>query len=314
MLALHMKLVICEKPSVARDLAKTLGATQNRRTHYETKGLRIAWCFGHMCELEEPSHYSEAWKRWSFESLPMVPNHFDLRVKKDVKEHWKALSKLLNDQSTTEIVNACDAGREGELIFRYVMQQAGCNKPIWRFWVSSMTPEAISQGWANLKPGSDYDALSDAARSRSEADWLVGLNATRAMTCMVRKAGGDQLLSVGRVQTPTLALIVNRDHVIDNFQPEPFWRVEAHFHSLKEGEKDKVWIGKWFQGRINAREGKSGEVAKDERISTKADAEMIGAAIANQVGQITHAKRKRVPVSSRCECVLLRVLKSPKES
>ncbi len=291
-----MRLVICEKPSVARDLAKVLGANRNRRTHFEGEGLRITWCFGHMCELEEPAHYRPEWKKWSIESLPMIPEKFSLRLRSDVMEHWKAVKALMADKGTTEVVNACDAGREGELIFRYVYQMAESKQPVTRFWVSSLTPEAIKAGWADLKPGTEFNRLADAARCRSEADWLVGLNATRAMTCMVRRAGGDQLLSIGRVQTPTLALIVNRDEGIANFTPQTFWRVEATFTTMidEEGEeKEASWTAKFFKGKLNQKEEKSGEVSLAERMDNEDDAKSICTAAAGQTGVIKQAKGKK---------------------
>jgi DNA topoisomerase III len=290
-----MKLVIAEKPSVARDLARVLGATSKRRSHFEGNGLQIAWCFGHMCELQEPAHYNKEWKRWSMEQLPMIPDRFDLRLRKDVKEHWKELETLLRSPKITEVVNACDAGREGELIFRYVYELAQCTHPISRLWVSSMTPEAIGTAWSKLRPGSDLEPLADAARCRSEADWLVGLNATRAMTCMVRKAGGDQLLSVGRVQTPTLAMIARRDEDIENFTPEPFWRVEATFSATGDGEEEAQWVGRYFRGAINAKKKrKDGQDAGNaERFSSKQDAEALASAVLGRTGEVSHAQRKR---------------------
>ena len=145
-----MKLVIAEKPSVARDLARILGASTNRKTYFEGNGLRISWCFGHMCELVDPEKYKPEWKRWSLELLPMIPQHFSLQLRKDVQEHWKALKGLLVSKDTTSVVNACDAGREGELIFRYVYQLSKCTFPVERLWVSSLTAQAIKAGWDKL--------------------------------------------------------------------------------------------------------------------------------------------------------------------
>ena len=224
-----MRLVITEKPQVARDIARVLGVTKKYQSYFEGKGIQITWCFGHMCELKMPEQYHPEWKQWKMEMLPMVPTEFALNIKKDVKEHWTQVEKLLKSADISTVVNACDAGREGELIFRYAYQYAKCNKPIERLWISSLEDSAIVQGWNNLKSGKAFDALADAARCRSEADWLVGLNATRAMTCLARSGGGDQLLSVGRVQTPTLALIVDRDKQIADFKPETFWKIQATF-------------------------------------------------------------------------------------
>ena len=240
-----MLLVITEKPSVARDLARVLGANTRRKAWFEGQDpngqkVSISWCFGHMCELPNPEHYNPEWKRWRLDTLPMIPAEFELNVRADVREHWQELRRLLNLDTVTRVVNACDAGREGELIFRYVIQAAGCSKDTQRLWVSSLTDEALLGAWANLRPGSEFQNLADAARCRSEADWLIGLNATRAMTCRVRDAGGDQLLSVGRVQTPTLALIVQRDEEIANFVSEKFWRVTAEFEVPTAGEAESA--------------------------------------------------------------------------
>ena len=283
-----MKLVIAEKPSVARDLARILGANQNRKTHFEGNGLRISWCFGHMCELVDPEYYRPEWKRWTLDLLPMIPTAFELQLKKDVREHWKALKSLLVGKETTGIVNACDAGREGELIFRYVYQLSKCTHPVERLWVSSLTTEAIQEGWQKLQPGNNFNRLADAARCRAEADWLVGLNATRAMTCMVRQAGGDQLLTVGRVQTPTLALITQRDHEIENFIPQTFWRVDGFF--CVPQEEPLQWKGSWFR-KAPAKATKE-EKEECERFLIKEEAEKLCAAIDGQKGTITQAKNQ----------------------
>ena len=286
-----MKLIIAEKPSVARDLARILGANTNRKTYFEGNGLRISWCFGHMCELVDPEKYKPEWKRWSLELLPMIPEHFNLQLRKDVQEHWKALKGLLVSKETTCVVNACDAGREGELIFRYVYQLSKCKSPVERLWVSSLTAQAIKAGWDNLKPGSDFNRLADAARCRAEADWLVGLNATRAMTCMVRKAGGDQLLTVGRVQTPTLALISKRDDEIKNFVPQTFWRIEALFSTTAIDSEEKMkWKGSWYK-KFPAKATKE-EKEACTRFLIKEEAEKLRASIEGQQGTVTQAKNK----------------------
>lgn len=316
-----MKLVIAEKPSVARDLAKALGVSSKKRTHFEGAGLRITWCFGHMCELAEPVQYNPDWKKWRLELLPMVPEKFDINVRKDTKEHWEAIAKLIRANDVTEIVNACDAGREGELIFRYVIQSAGEEKPTSRLWVSSMTTEAIQHAWDNLQPGSSYDRLADAARCRSESDWLVGLNATRAMTCMVQKTTRTKPLSIGRVQTPTLAMIVSRDIEISNFVSEDFWRVEGLFSPSPEQEQQHLnaespppnntdentnpqpntWTARWFRQDKNSAikdqsKGKeiAPEVSKAERLTSEADAKLIEAACQGKKGTLVEATHKEV--------------------
>jgi len=295
-----MKLVVAEKPSVARDLARVLGVRGKGEGCLEGPDLRITWCIGHLAELEDPAHYAPEWKRWSFETLPMIPAKFDLRVRGgDIKDHFAALKRLLRDKGVTEVVNACDAGREGELIFRYVYELAGCNRPVRRLWTSSLTDEAIRAAWDRLRPGDAFDALADAARCRSEADWLVGLNATRALTCLARQGGGEQLLSVGRVQTPTLAMIVARDRAIAAFVPEPYWMVKARF-TAGEGETRGTWEATYFQraaerGERGERpEGGEPEAPVAERILDKATAEAIAAATNGQTGAVSEADRKRI--------------------
>mgnify|MGYP001204144157 CR=1 FL=1 len=294
-----MKLVITEKPQVARDIARVLGVTKKYSSYFEGKGLRITWCFGHMCELKMPEQYHPEWKQWKIEMLPMVPSAFKLNIKKDVKEHWTQVERLLKSSDIDTVVNACDAGREGELIFRYAYQYAKCTKPIERLWISSLEDSAIVQGWKNLRSGADFEALADAARCRSEADWLVGLNATRAMTCLARSGGGDQLLSVGRVQTPTLALIVDRDKQIADFNPETFWKIHATF---KKDDSEIQWVGTFFQNSLAKRPStdstdKNTDKKKDaslaERLFNKSEAEQIRDLVLNKTGTVSKATRKR---------------------
>ena len=294
-----MQLIITEKPSVARDIAKILQANTKKQSYFEGKDLRVTWCFGHMCELQMPEQYKPEWKRWDMNSLPIIPDEFLLHVKTTVKDHWKHIEQLLSDPKITNVINACDAGREGELIFRYVYQLAKCTKPTQRLWVSSLTDEAILDGWKNLRKGSDFDMLADAARCRSEADWLVGLNATRAMTCLAQSAGGDQFLSIGRVQTPTLALIVQRNHDIQNFVPETFWRVQGEF-AFTQNEKEIKWDGVFFQKNIKEnKENKSDDDNKNkepstaERLDTQDVAQSIADAVKNQQGVVSQATKKR---------------------
>jgi len=216
-----VQLVIAEKPSVARDLARVLGMRGTGKHAIDGAGRVITWCIGHLVELEEPAAYDAAWKAWRLDTLPMLPGAFKLRPVQGTRDQLRAVRELLRDRRFTEVVNACDAGREGELIFRYVYELAGSRLPIKRLWISSLTDEAIRAGFARLRPGVELDALADAARSRSEADWLVGMNATRAVTVSSRAAAprprsaqparrgprgksDSPLYSIGRVQTPTL--------------------------------------------------------------------------------------------------------------
>jgi DNA topoisomerase-3 len=220
-----VELVIAEKPSVARDLARVLGVRGRGDHAFEGDEYVITWCVGHLVELDEPASYDPAWKAWRLDRLPMLPETFRLRASKHARGQLAAVGKLLRDRRFTAVINACDAGREGELIFRYVYQHAHSRLPIRRLWVSSLTDDAIRRGFTRLAPGKAYDALADAARCRSEADWLVGMNATRALTARGREAGHDALYSIGRVQTPTLAMLVERERAITSFVPRDYWEV-----------------------------------------------------------------------------------------
>lgn len=295
-----MLLVITEKPSVAREIGAVLGCKGAGPGLLEGDGVRITWCLGHLCELDEPKGYTPDWARWSFDSLPMVPDRFRLRVREDprTKEQWGILKKQLLRSDVVEVVNACDAGREGELIFRYVYELAGCKRPFSRLWVASLTERAIRQAWATRRPGVEYDGLADAARSRSEADWIVGLNATRALTLHARGAGGDQLYSVGRVQTPTLAMIVARDLEIERFVPEPYWRVEADL-DVSPGLELKA---RWFRHDAveaearPASDGEKGAAAEDEalpveRLGSAEQAAGLARALAGGLAEVRSAER-----------------------
>ncbi len=289
---------------MARDIARVLGARHKSKGSIQGNDLIISWCFGHMLELHQPGHYSPEWKRWTFDNMPMIPDQFALNVRDGVKDHWKILKGLLSDKNLTDVVNACDAGREGELIFQYVYQAAKCKAPVKRLWISSLTDASINSGWNNLQDGEKYRHLADAARCRSEADWIVGLNSTRAMTCLARSNGGDQLLSVGRVQTPTLAMIVARDREITDFKPEAFWQVDSTFSVATAQDSDNQapkWTGRWFDPTRKTKKGKDKEDSdKSERLSSKADAEAIVSAATGQAGFISsiskNAKKEAPPL------------------
>lgn len=228
-----MQLLLAEKPSVARDLARVLGIPARGTTHFEGKEQLVTWCVGHLAELEEPGGYDARWRAWREDTLPMIPERFRLRPSTHAPAQVRAVRALLRDKRVHEVVNACDAGREGELIFRYVYELSACKLPVRRLWVSSLTDEALEDGLRALRPGRDYDALADAARCRSEADWLVGLNATRALTLRARSAGATKLLSLGRVQTPTLAMVAERERELRAFVPQPFWSLQGDFRTSK---------------------------------------------------------------------------------
>lgn len=220
-----MVVCIAEKPSVARDIAEILGARTRKEGYIEGNGYQVTWTFGHLCTLKEPAEYTPAWKAWSLSSLPMIPPRFGIKVIENptYEKQFRIIEKLM--QEAEMIVNCGDAGQEGELIQRWVMQKAGARCPVKRLWISSLTEEAIKEGFANLKDQSDFQSLYEAGLSRAIGDWLLGMNATRLYT---QKYGqGRQVLSIGRVQTPTLALIVNRQLDIQHFTPEPYWELKT---------------------------------------------------------------------------------------
>jgi len=227
-----MNVIVAEKPSVARDLAKVLGASRRAEGYLEGNGWQVTWAIGHLATLKTPDEYDPALKRWSLERLPFVPEHFELKPtgERGTRDQLEIVARLCREAE--ELVCATDAGREGELIFRYILEYAGCAaRPHTRLWLSSLTEEAIRKAMASRRPGSDYEPLHAAARSRSEADWIVGLNATRAYT--VRYGGGSVLWSLGRVQTPVLALIANRDDEIRVFDPRPFWELRTKYRNAR---------------------------------------------------------------------------------
>lgn len=246
-----MKVCIAEKPSVARDIARILGANKSCVGYMEGNGYQVTWTFGHLCELKEPNDYSENWKHWSLAALPMIPPRFGIKLIEDegIKKQFAVIEKLYH--AADEIINCGDAGQEGELIQRWVMQKAGVKCPVKRLWISSMTDEAIREGFASLKEQDVYQPLYLAGLSRAIGDWLLGMNATRLYTLKYgnNNYGKGQVLSIGRVQTPTLALIVQRQKEINNFKPEPYWvlatvyrdtqftATTGKFTSKEEGEK-----------------------------------------------------------------------------
>ena len=219
-----MIVVLAEKPAVARDLAASLGARGRREGYLEGNGYRVTWAIGHLVGLAEPDKINPAWKVWSRATLPIVPEHFPLVVLPEGRAQYRVVKQLLTDRATESVIAATDAGREGELIFRYIYELSRCRKPWRRLWLSSLTPAAIRGAFAALEPGQRYDGLAAAARARSRADWLVGMNLSRAYTLT-----SGTLFSVGRVQTPTLALIIARDREIEAFVPEPYLEVQATF-------------------------------------------------------------------------------------
>ena len=215
-----MKLVICEKPSVGAAVAAALGVREKKDGYIEGNGYVISWCIGHLVGLAEAAAYGEQYRKWSYDSLPILPQEWQYTVAADKGKQFKILKDLMQRSDVSEVVNACDAGREGELIFRFVYHQAGCKKPFTRLWISSMETDAIKSGFDNLKDGRRYDALYHSALCRAKADWLIGINATRLFSCLYGKT-----LNVGRVQTPTLKMLVDRDAAIMNFKKEKYYHV-----------------------------------------------------------------------------------------
>ena len=214
------RLVIAEKPSVAAGIAAALGVKEKKDGYIEGGGYLISWCVGHLVELAEAAAYGEQYKKWSYESLPILPGEWQYTVSADKEKQFATLKGLMHRADVSEVVNACDAGREGELIFRFVYHMAGCNKPMRRLWISSMEDAAIKAGFADLKDGRDYDALYASALCRAKSDWIIGINATRLFSCLYGKT-----LNVGRVQTPTLKMLTDRGAAITGFQKEKYYHV-----------------------------------------------------------------------------------------
>jgi DNA topoisomerase III len=276
-------LVVAEKPSVARDLASTLPGSFKQskdKTHLETQdgssnggGYIVTWAVGHLVGLAPPDEYDPKLKKWRFADLPILPEKFKL-IPNDERsaKQLRAIHRLMADDDVSSIVNACDAGREGELIFAYLYDLAPVHKPVQRLWLSSMTKSAISEAFGHLRPGEEMKSLEEAARSRSEADWLVGMNATRAASVRLR-AAFDGAVSLGRVQTPTLALVARREEEIRNFVPEPYWLVEARF----EASGERRYMGRYLGGK---------------RLPNEDEAKAIVEAVTGQAGEITKLEKK----------------------
>ncbi|EJP25555.1 DNA topoisomerase, partial [Peptostreptococcaceae bacterium AS15] len=234
-----MKLVIAEKPSVAISIAKVIGARSKKDGYYEGNGYRVSWCVGHLIQMANPDSYDEKYAKWNIDDLPIIPSEYKYEVSKATKKQFNTLKKLMNDNEVDTVINACDAGREGESIFRLVYNQANCKKKMKRLWISSMEDSAIKDGFSNLKDGKDYDNLFESAQVRAIADWLVGMNISRLYSCLY-----NQNYSVGRVQTPTLAMIAKRDDEIASFKKEKYYTVELNLKdfTLSTERIDKLEI------------------------------------------------------------------------
>src|SRR5579884_3462492 len=268
-------LVIAEKPSVARDhLAKVLtGPFAKHEGYLEGPEHVLTWAVGHLVQLAEPDEYDDKFKKWRMADLPIVPERFKLVIRDErSKKQMNVIKRLLSRDDVTSVVNACDAGREGELIFAYLYEKAGSKKPVKRLWLNSMTKDAIKAAFGELRPGSELASLEAAARSRSEADWIVGMNATRAATIRLRSAF-DGAVSLGRVQTPTLAILAQREEEIRAFRPEPYWVVDATFDPTAQPS------GRTYEGRYHA--------GANPRIKSGQEAGAIVDACTGRTGEIT---------------------------
>jgi DNA topoisomerase III len=280
-------LVIAEKPSVGRDLSRILpGPFAKHEGYLESPSHVVTWAVGHLVQLAEPDEYDPKYKKWRMADLPIVPDEFKLVVRDErSRKQFSVISRLLKRDDVENVVNACDAGREGELIFAWTYEKAGASKPVRRLWLSSMTAAAVREAFDALRPAGEFDRLEQAARSRSEADWIVGMNATRAATIRLRSSF-DGAVSLGRVQTPTLAILARREEEIRAFTPEPYWLVDAQFEPTA-GE-----AGRRYSGRFHA--------GAQPRLKTAEEAEAIVAAVRGRPGEITKleksTKKERAPL------------------
>lgn len=287
------KLIIAEKPSVASDIARALGGFVKQKDYFESDEFVVSSAIGHLLELIVPEEYEVKRGKWSFDHLPVIPPRFDLAPIEKTTDRLKLLSKLIKRKDVDMLINACDAGREGELIFRYIVRHAGSKKPIKRLWLQSMTPSAIREAFANLLNDAEVQSLADAAVSRSEADWLVGINGTRVMTAFNSQEGGFHKTTVGRVQTPTLAILVEREEAIKKFVVRDYWEVHAAFQA-----ENGVYKGKWFDEGFSKRKDES--ESRADRIWDHAKAETIRDKCAGRTGVVTEESKP-----SRENCPLL---------
>ncbi len=277
-------LIIAEKPSVASDIARVLGGFTKHAEYFENDEYIVSSAVGHLLEIAAPEEFEVKRGKWSFANLPVIPPHFDLNPIAKSEARLKVLAKLIKRKDVTALINACDAGREGELIFRYIEQATKTNKPVSRLWLQSMTPAAIREGFEHLRSDDEMKPLADAARSRSEADWLVGINGTRAMTAFNSKGGGFYLTTVGRVQTPTLMIVVDREQKIRKFIPRDYWEVRASF-AAKAGDYEGRWFDPAFKRDENDPE------KKDNRLWDRAAAERIAEDCRGKPGTVTEESK-----------------------
>jgi len=304
-----LRLIISEKPSMGRAIAAALGVQGTGRSFIQGNGFVITWCVGHLVEALAPEGYDPNLKVWRLDTVPFFPEEFQYAPIQSSRDQYDVVARLLNREDIEDVVNATDAGREGELIFDLVYRLAGCRKPVQRFWTSSLTDDAIREAYGAMKPGEAYSGLRDAARCRQEADWLVGINCTRAQTLVMRRSGGEGVYSVGRVQTPTLALLVNRELEITNFVPKDFWTLWAAFamqHALPGGPpgpsglegggsppqssdiadsagQSPTYRGKWFQ-KVDGKD--------QDRFDREEDARAMAERLQGQPGKVASVTAK----------------------
>src|SRR5882762_6884205 len=283
-------LIIAEKPSVASDIAKALGGFSKHDDYYESDKFVLSSAVGHLLELIVPEEFEVKRGKWSFAHLPVIPPHFGLRPIEKTESRLKVLTKLLKRKDVDQLINACDAGREGELIFRYIVKHTKARQPIKRLWLQSMTPNAIREGFAALRDDQSMLPLADAAVCRSESDWLVGINGARAMTAFNSKTGGFHLTTVGRVQTPTLAILVEREEKIKNFVARDYWEIHGTF-AAKAGE----YPGRWFDENFSRRDGD--DQLKPERVWEIARAEAIREKCLGKPGVVTEESKPTTQLS-----------------
>ena len=284
------KLIIAEKPSVASDIAKALGGFTKHDDYFESEHYVLSSAVGHLLELACPEEFEVKRGKWSFAHLPVIPPHFALKPIEKTESRLKLLNKLIKRKDVVGLVNACDAGREGELIFNYIAQAAKSGKPVQRLWLQSMTQGAIRDGFLRLRQGHEMQGLADAATCRSESDWLVGINGTRAMTAFNSKTGGFHLTTVGRVQTPTLAIVVERERRIREFKARSYWEVEAEFKT-----RAGTYTGKWFDEGFKGKD--DDEHARADRIWEQKKADALRAATAGKLGTVTEESKPETRLS-----------------
>src|SRR5258706_253675 len=283
-------LIIAEKPSVAGDIAKALGGFTKHEDYFESDESALSPAIGHLQELIVPEQFEVKRGKWTFANLPVIPPHFDLRPIEKTESRLKVLTKLLKRKDVDRLINACDAGREGELIFRYIIKHTKARQPIQRLWLQSMTPAAIREGFAALRDDQSMLPLADAAVCRSESDWLVGINGTRAMTAFNSKTGGFHLTTVGRVQTPTLAILVEREEKIKKFVAKPYWEIHGTFDA-KAGQ----YMGRWFDEEFSRKDAEPD--LRPERVWDLQKAQAIQNKCLGKTGIVTEESKPTTQLS-----------------